>query len=117
MREQPAAATSSARDAAQASNHTDTASPLEPETQSDKLPGDIEDSNRLAAGQPQQAGRRKQREQEQKQPPRNKPCPCGSKAKYKNCCGSAARLQTKLSAASRDDDDPGALAMPQQLLV
>lgn len=52
---------------------------------------------------------------ESKRPPRNRPCPCGSKQKFKNCCGSAARLRKASAAAS--SADAAVLDMPKELLV
>lgn len=34
------------------------------------------------------AGRETENDGDQQEPPRNKPCPCGSRKKYKKCCGS-----------------------------
>ena len=36
--------------------------------------------------------------------PRNKNCPCGSRKKYKNCCG-ASKKKKKKPMDSDDDDD------------
>lgn len=60
-------------------------------------------------------GKEERAHKEPKRPPRNRPCPCGSKQKYKNCCGSAARLRKASAAAS--SADAAVLDMPKQLLV
>jgi SEC-C motif len=117
--ETPASVSSPTRAAAEECSAFDTAAAAQPAVQPVGAPDKREDSSKAADGNTQQRDhdgvkQKKQRGREEKHPPRNKPCPCGSKAKYKNCCGSAARLQKKAAASSVD---AGALAMPQQLLV
>lgn len=87
----------------------------QPEAKPEPSVGSVDVSGSADGGEKQRkgAGGNQKRGADQKHPPRNRPCPCGSKAKFKNCCGSAARLR----AAAASIADAAAPAAPQQLLV
>jgi hypothetical protein len=55
-----------------------------------------------------------------KPPGRNQPCPCGSRKKYKACCGAAAAAQARRKATAVGADDGGEVGQddtPQRVIT
>lgn len=90
------------------------AAPLPRQSDAEPAADDGRDGDATVAQADSKQDRRKP---DRKHPPRNRLCPCGSKQKYKNCCGSAAALRRRAAPASSADAADAPAAPPKQLLI